>query len=64
MKDDFKTRMYVIKGLKLCNYLINNGFVVQKVDRDINNRDYLIFFFENTQELRDYITKFSNNNKK
>lgn len=56
--------MYVVKGLRLCNFLLLNGFHIVKVDRDISNKNFLVFLFQDTDKLRKYITIFSNNKNK
>lgn len=44
--------MYIIKSVAMANFLILNGFVLKSIDRDRNNRDRLIFLFEDSDKLR------------
>lgn len=41
----------VVKSFNDANVLIEKGFNVRKIDRDKNNRDYLIFLFDYSDEL-------------
>ncbi len=52
--------MYICKTLRLMNYLCKK-FDVVKVQRDRNNENYLVFIFEDTKELREYLSKYKNN---
>ena len=51
--------MYVIKTLSMVNYLIENGFDIKKVDRNVYDRTKLIFLFEDTFGLRQCMNKFN-----
>ncbi len=52
--------MYVCKTIRLMNYLCKK-FDVIKVQRDNKNSNYIIFLFEDTEELREYLSKYKNN---
>lgn len=51
--------LYVIRGYRLANYLMDNGINMIKVDRNKENKSWLIFLFEDTKNLRQAITKFN-----
>ena len=51
--------LYVIRGYRLANYLMDNGINMVKVDRNKENKSWLIFLFEDTKNLRQAITKFN-----
>lgn len=51
--------MYICKTLRLMNYLCKK-FDVVKLQRDRNNENYLVFIFEDTKELREYLSKYKN----
>lgn len=56
---DNESTLYVIRGYRLANYLMNNGINMVKVDRNKENKSWLIFLFEDTKNLRQAITKFN-----
>lgn len=51
-------KMYIIKGLRMTNYLIRKGFDLLKVEDDIHNSHYKVFLFEDTPELRQAMSRF------
>lgn len=55
--------MYVIRGYRLANYLMDNGIDMVRVDRNKENKSWLVFLFEDTKKLRETITKFNNDIK-
>lgn len=56
---DSESNLYVIRGYRLANYLMDNGINMVKVDRNKENKSWLIFLFEDTKNLRQAITKFN-----
>lgn len=52
--------MYVCKKLRLCVYLIQNGFSYLEEREDKFNPKFKIWIFENTPELRVSIEKYYN----
>lgn len=50
-------KFYVCKTIRLLNYL-SKRFDILKVDRDKNNNKFIVFLFEDTTELRDYLRKY------
>lgn len=52
--------MYIIRTLKLKKYLESKGF---KVEGTVPNKDipnFIVWLFENTEELREAIKEYSN----
>lgn len=56
-------KMYVVKGYRLANYLMENKINMVRIDRNKDDKSWLIFLFEDTQELRRMITKFNHDLK-
>ena len=56
---DNQSNLYVIRGYRLANYLMDNGINMVKVDRNKENKSWLIFLFEDNKTLRKTITKFN-----
>lgn len=50
-------KFYICKTVRLLNYL-SKKFNVVKVDRDKNNRDFVVFMFEDTNEFREYLNNY------
>lgn len=46
------SKVQVVKSFNDANTLLEKGYRMIKIDRDRNNRDYLIFIFEYSDELR------------
>lgn len=44
--------MYVVLQISMANFLISKGFHVLRIDRNRDNRERLIFLFEDSDELR------------
>lgn len=55
-------KMYVCKTLRLMHYLIRGGFECKKIQNDRNNPDYMVFLFEDSKELREYLRGYRKNN--
>ena len=53
MKDNF-----VCKSITLANYLIENGSNILRVDKDKNNKNYLVFIFKQDDLLEINLKKF------
>ena len=56
--------MYYIRGRMLTNKLLEMGFKLIRIDRDIKNRQYFKYAFKDSKELRDAITQYTLENKK
>lgn len=56
---DNENNLYVIRGYRLANYLMDNGINMTRIDRNKENKSWLIFLFEDTKDLRKTITKFN-----
>lgn len=50
--------MYIIRTMSMANFLIENGFVLRKIDRNSENRNKLIFLFDDTKTLRDTMSHY------
>lgn len=50
---------YVVKSLKLANFLVRAGFDIIKVSDSENNSNFKVFLFNDSKELRNYITMFT-----
>ena len=50
MKKDF-----IIYNLRLARYLIDNGFIYKKTAVNINNPKYNVYYFEDSNELRNAV---------
>lgn len=46
------SKIQVVKSFNDANVLLEKGYKMLKIDRDRNNRNYLIFIFEYSDELR------------
>lgn len=44
--------MYVCRRMKLCSYLLSQGFKYVKVEKDKFNEKYNVWIFESSPELR------------
>lgn len=42
----------VIKSMNDANKLLDLGYQMKKIDRDRENREYLIFLFKNSEQLQ------------
>lgn len=51
--------MFVILGVGMANFLISNGFQLQKIDRDFKDETRLIFLFKDSAELRDTMALYA-----
>lgn len=58
-----ENNLYVIRGYRLANYLMDNGINMVRVDRNKKDKAWLVFLFEDTKKLRGTITKFNNDIK-
>jgi hypothetical protein len=45
-------KIQVIRNFNDANILLEKGHLITKIDRDRNNRNYLIFLFENNENLQ------------
>lgn len=52
--------MFVCKGKRLANYLIEHGSPVIRIDTDHQNKGFLIFIFERNQLLEDNLQSWVN----
>lgn len=53
--------MFVCKSLSLANYLIANKSNLIKIDRDKENKNYLVFLFEKNEILENTLSKWRSN---
>ena len=53
--------MFVCKSISLANYLIDNKSNLIKIDKDKENRYYLVFLFETNETLENALSKWRNN---
>ena len=53
--------MFVCKSISLANYLIANKSNLIKIDRDKENKNYLVFLFEKNGILENALSKWRNN---
>lgn len=51
-------KLYCCKTVRLLNYL-SKKFDVVRVGRDKNNENYIVFLFEDTEEFRCYLNKYT-----
>jgi hypothetical protein len=50
--------LYVVLQVSMANYLISKGFHIQRVDRNRENRERLIFLFEDSEALRNSLKDY------
>lgn len=50
--------MFVCKSLTLANYLITNKANLIKIDRDKENKRFLVFLFKKNQVLENALSKW------
>lgn len=53
--------MFVCKSLSLANFLITNKSNLIKIDRDKENKNYLVFLFEKNEVLENALSKWRSN---
>lgn len=53
--------MFVCKSISLANFLIANKFNLIKIDRDKENKNYLVFLFEKNETLENTLSKWRSN---
>ena len=41
----------VVRNYNDANKLLQKGYTIKKIDRDRNNRDFLIFLFEDNEKI-------------
>ena len=51
-------KIYVVKTMRLHNYLSQCGFIMLRPDVDRNNDNFIVFLYEDTKELRQAITNY------
>lgn len=51
--------MFVCKGKRLANYLIEHGSPVVKIDTDQQNKGYLVFIFERNELLENNLQSWT-----
>ena len=54
-----KNKYYPIYSTKLCNALLRNGCRVDHVDANANNSGQIVFYFDKTPELEDYVSYYT-----
>lgn len=50
--------LFVCKSISLANYLISNKATLVKIDKDKENRNFLVFLFETNPILIDALKKW------
>lgn len=50
--------MYVVLQISMANFLISQGFHLLKIDRNRENRERLIFLFEDSERLRNSLNDY------
>lgn len=50
--------MFVCKSISLANFLIANKSNLIKIDRDKENKNYLVFLFEKNETLKNALSKW------
>ena len=50
--------MFVCKSISLANYLISNKSNLIKIDRDKENKKFLVFLFEKNEILENALSKW------
>ena len=53
--------MFVCKSISLANFLIANKSNLIKIDRDKENKNYLVFLFKKNEILENVLYKWRNN---
>lgn len=51
--------MFLCKGKRLANYLIEHGSPVVKIDTDKNSKGFLVFLFEENELLNNNLQSWS-----
>lgn len=54
-----KKKHYPIYSTKLCNVLLRNGCRLDHVDANVNNSGQVVFYFDKTEELEDYVSYYT-----
>lgn len=54
-----KKKYYPVFSTKLCNVLLRNGCRLDHVDANNNNSGQVVFYFEKTDELEDYVDYYT-----
>lgn len=55
--------MYVCKTMRLCSYLLENGFAFERTEVDKFNPKFIVWLFKSTPELWVAITEYSHKPK-
>lgn len=53
-------RYVTVFSLRMCNSLLHKGFQMAEVGRDKRYPDHVVFFFENSQKIREAIEEIAN----
>lgn len=54
----YKKKIYVVKTMRLNNYLSEQGFIMLRPSKDKNNENFIVFLYEDTKELRQAINNY------
>lgn len=54
-----KKKYYPVFSTKLCNILLRNGCRLDHVDVNNNNQNQIVFYFDKTDELEDYVDYYT-----
>ncbi len=49
---------YIVRSLSMANWLCNNGHKILKVEDSEKNSKFKVFFFEDTPDLHNTMSKF------
>lgn len=52
--------MFVCKSISLANFLLSNGSILIKIDKDTESDKYLVFLFKKDDILRENLGKWKN----
>ena len=56
--------LYFIRSRILANHLLDLNFKLVRIDKDIKDKRYLKYAFQDNKELREAITNYTLRNKK
>jgi Domain of unknown function (DUF5659) len=54
---------YVVFSQRMAGYLMMNGCRLKKIKNDINNSTKFVYFFPNTDYVKNFVEKYQNINK-
>ena len=60
---DFSFSTYIVRSQKVCGWLQQHKFILQGMEKNKDNPNWNVFFFNNTPELRECIEEYRNLSK-